>query len=116
MPPPGEYVSLALLLTFDFLATEVYDERPFGWHHAGGRASFLRLVRLCLLLVVVTMRSAADVLMLTTPCGSQLESSYLYAYPFGKDVLCMFTAQCGREAPCESRSMDEMEIKKDEFG
>ena len=62
------------------------------------------------------MRSAADVLMLTTPCGSQLESSYLYAYPFCKDVLYMFTAQSGREAPCESRWMDEMEIKKDKFG
>ena len=60
---------------------------------------------LCLLLVVTT-HSAAEMMMLTTPCGSQSESSNLYAYPLRKEALCMFTVQCGNASTCELRSME----------
>ena len=49
------------------MTSAVYEERMLGCHDAGGGASFLRFVCLCLLLML-TIRSAADVLMLTTPC------------------------------------------------
>ena len=79
MTPPGEYVSLAPWLTFNFWrVNELGSLRgaaawvpPRGWW-----ASFVRLVRLCLFLVVVTICSVADVLMLATRCEAAKENRH----------------------------------------
>ena len=54
-------MSLAPLLTFTFGDSAVYEERPRGCHHSCDGVSFLRRVRLCLLLVV-KLCSVVDVL------------------------------------------------------